>query len=211
MRRRLPIDPVKIQFKHKTYQANAVDAVVDCFAGQPKVEGVGYRLDPGNQAAGQAQAEMDYGTEAFRNGVIMLDGGQLLGNIQKVQRSQNLPQSTKLVTTRNCDVNLDVEMETGTGKTYVYIRTMFELNRRYGWSKFIVVVPSIAIREGVQKSLEITAGQFSPGLRQEGPLLHLRFEASPQAGKLLLGRRHQRDGDQCPGLQCPRQRRPADL
>lgn len=151
---------MKLQFKHKDYQAAAVDAVVDCFAGQPKVEGVGYRLDPGKLAKGLAQSEMDYGTEAFRNAPIMLDGGQLLENIQKIQRSQNLPQSSKLVATKNCAVNLDVEMETGTGKTYCYIRTMFELNRRYGWSKFIVVVPSIAIREGVQKSLEITAEHF---------------------------------------------------
>ena len=55
---------------------------------------------------------------------------------------------------------LDVEMETGTGKTYVYIKTMFELNKRYGWSKYIVVVPSIAIREGVKKSFEITEDHF---------------------------------------------------
>ncbi|MBB5353822.1 type III restriction enzyme [Haloferula luteola] len=151
---------MKLQFKHKDYQAAAVDAVVDCFAGQPKVEGIDYRLDPGKLTKGQKQSEMDYGTEAFRNAPIMLDGGQLLENIQKVQRSQNLPQSSKLVATKNCKVNLDVEMETGTGKTYCYIRTMFELNRRYGWSKFIVVVPSIAIREGVQKSLEITADHF---------------------------------------------------
>jgi type III restriction enzyme len=151
---------MKLQFKHKEYQAAAVDAVVGCFAGQPKVEGVSYRLDPGKQAAKQTQAEMDYGTEAFRNAPIMLDDGQLLENIQKVQRGQNLPQSNKLVATTNCKVNLDVEMETGTGKTYCYIRTMFELNKKYGWSKFIVVVPSIAIREGVQKSLEITAEHF---------------------------------------------------
>ncbi len=173
---------MKIQFKHKDYQAAAVDAVVDCFAGQPKVEGVGYRLDPGKQAAKQAQSEMDYGTEAFRNAPIMLDDGQLLENIQKVQRSQNLPQATSLTEFTVIDgkkgkrtavkaayrkamlaaspLHLDVEMETGTGKTYCYLRSMFELNRRYGWTKFIVVVPSIAIREGVQKSLEITAEHF---------------------------------------------------
>lgn len=151
---------MKLQFKHKDYQVAAVDAVVDCFAGQPKVEGVGYRLDPGKQTTIQTQSEMDYGTEAFRNAPIMLDEGQLLENIQKVQRRQNLQQSTKLVATKNCKVNLDTEMETGTGKTYCYIRSIFELNRRYGWSKFIVVVPSIAIREGVLKSLEITAEHF---------------------------------------------------
>jgi type III restriction enzyme len=151
---------MKLQFKHKEYQADAVEAVVDCFAGQPKVEGVNYRLDPGKLAASKSQAEIDYGTEAFRNAPLMLDEAQLLENIQKIQRRRNLPQSKSLFATKSAKVNLDVEMETGTGKTYVYIRTMFELNRRYGWSKFIVVVPSIAIREGIQKSLEITAGHF---------------------------------------------------
>lgn len=151
---------MKIQFKHKEYQAHAVDDVVDCFAGQPKVEGLTYRLDPGKLGVAKTQTELDYGTEAFRNAPIALDKAQLLENIQKIQRRRNLPQSKSLVATKNCEVNLDVEMETGTGKTYVYIRTMLELNRRYGWSKFIIVVPSIAIREGAQKSLEITAEHF---------------------------------------------------
>ncbi|HEY8961622.1 MAG TPA: DEAD/DEAH box helicase family protein, partial [Luteolibacter sp.] len=149
---------MKLQFKHQAYQADAVEAVVDCFAGQPKIEGARYRLDPGKRAAPQSQ--MDYGTEAFRNAALVLNEGQLLDNLQRVQRHRNLPQSKALVTTKSARLNLDIEMETGTGKTYVYLRTMFELNRRYGWSKFIVVVPSIAIREGVQKSLEITAEHF---------------------------------------------------
>jgi type III restriction enzyme len=134
--------------------------VADCFAGRPKVEGITYRLDPGKLTAARPQSELDYGTEAFRNAGLLLDEAQLLENIQKVQRRRNLPQSKALVATKSAAVNLDVEMETGTGKTYVYIRTMFELNRRYGWSKFIVVVPSIAIREGIQKSLEITSEHF---------------------------------------------------
>ena len=173
---------MKIQFKHKEYQEDAVVDVVDCFAGQPKVEGVTYRLDPGKFPASANQAELDYGTEAFRNAPIALDKAQLLENIQKVQRRRNLPQSSSLTEFTVMDgskqkrvaapaayskaalaasaIHLDVEMETGTGKTYVYIRTMLELNRRYGWSKFIIVVPSIAIREGAQKSLEITAEHF---------------------------------------------------
>ena len=81
-------------------------------------------------------------------------------NIQAVQQRQNLPLSSGLKSAPGCEINLDVEMETGTGKTYCYIKTMFELNKRYGWSKFIVVVPSIAIREGVYKSLDITAAHF---------------------------------------------------
>jgi type III restriction enzyme len=151
---------MKLQFTHKAYQTAAVDAVADCFAGQPKAEGIGYRLDPGKQTAAQSQTEMDYGTEAFRNAPIALTNESILANIQRVQRQQNLPQSTKLATTNSSEVNLDVEMETGTGKTYCYIKSMFELHRRFGWSKFIIVVPSIAIREGVQKSLEITAEHF---------------------------------------------------
>lgn len=151
---------MKLQFTHKAYQTAAVDAVAECFAGQPKAEGVSYRLDPGKQTASRAQSELDYGTAAFRNAPIVLTPASMLANIQRVQRGQNLPQSTKLVVTKSAGVNLDIEMETGTGKTYCYIKTMFELNRRYGWSKFIIVVPSIAIREGVQKSLEITAEHF---------------------------------------------------
>jgi len=152
---------MKLQFTHKAYQAAAVEAVADCFAGQPKAEGgISYRLDPGKLTAAQAQAEMDYGTEAFRNAPLALTPESVLANIQRVQRGQNLPQSGKLVVTKSAGLNLDVEMETGTGKTYCYIKTMFELHRRYGWSKFVIVVPSIAIREGVQKSLEITAEHF---------------------------------------------------
>src|SRR5690606_22672578 len=84
----------------------------------------------------------------------------LLDNIRQVQRLQNLPVSSELVKTKVSKINLDIEMETGTGKTYCYIKTIFELNKQYGWSKFIIVVPSIAIREGVAKSLEITADHF---------------------------------------------------
>lgn len=96
----------------------------------------------------------------FKNADLALTPDQMLENIHAVQRRQNLPLSAALVKTKVCDINLDVEMETGTGKTYCYIKSMFELNARYGWSKFIVVVPSIAIREGVFKSLEITAEHF---------------------------------------------------
>ncbi|PXB69142.1 restriction endonuclease subunit R, partial [Pseudomonas aeruginosa] len=97
-----------------------------------------------------------------RNAELALTQDQLLTNVQAVQRRQNLPQSAALVNDKKtgCPINLDIEMETGTGKTYCYIRSMFELNKRYGWSKFIVVVPSIAIREGVYKSLQITAEHF---------------------------------------------------
>lgn len=151
---------MKLKFKKQGYQTNAVEAVADCFAGQPKREGLNYRMDPGRtlDAGGQAVAALE--TAGFKNADLALTSGQLLENIHAVQRRQNLPLSAALVKTKVCDINLDVEMETGTGKTYCYVKSMFELNARYGWSKFIVVVPSIAIREGVFKSLEITAEHF---------------------------------------------------
>jgi type III restriction enzyme len=151
---------MKLKFKKQVYQTHAVDAVADCFAGQPRREGLNYRVDPGRalDASGQAVAALE--TVGFKNADLALTPGQLLENIHAVQRRQNLPLSAALVKTKVCDINLDVEMETGTGKTYCYVKSMFELNARYGWSKFIVVVPSIAIREGVFKSLAITAEHF---------------------------------------------------
>jgi type III restriction enzyme len=151
---------MKLKFKKQVYQTHAVEAVADCFAGQPRREGLNYRLDPGRavDASGQAVAALE--SAGFKNADLALTPGQMLENIHAVQRRQNLPLSAALVKTKVCDINLDVEMETGTGKTYCYVKSMFELNARYGWSKFIVVVPSIAIREGVFKSLEITAEHF---------------------------------------------------
>ncbi len=151
---------MKLKFKKQAYQTNAVDAVADCFAGQPKREGLNYRVDPGRAADASGQAVAALETVGFKNADLAITPVQLLDNIHSVQRRQNLPLSAALVKTKVCDINLDVEMETGTGKTYCYVKSMFELNARYGWSKFIVVVPSIAIREGVFKSLEITAEHF---------------------------------------------------
>ena len=146
---------MKLKFKVQPYQTNAVEAVVDCFAGQPKVDGLRYRIDPGR--AKQTQAF----DEGFKNEDMRLTEPQVLANIREVQKRQNLPQSDKLIESAKCRFNLDVEMETGTGKTYCYIKTIFEMNKRYGWSKFIIMVPSIAIREGVYKSFQITADHFA--------------------------------------------------
>jgi type III restriction enzyme len=155
---------MKLKFKQQSFQTNAVNAVADCFAGQPKTEGVTYRIDPGKigqtYKSGRTQSAIDFSQSGFKNRELILSKDQLLANIQSVQQRQNLPQSATLVSTRICALNLDIEMETGTGKTYCYIKTMFELNRRYGWSKFIVVVPSVAIREGIYKSFDITAEHF---------------------------------------------------
>ena len=160
---------MKLKFKTQAYQSAAVQAVVDCFKGQlpASAEAISYRIDPGRAARGQTLGTTLGTDDGFKNADLALTDLALLDNIQQVQRGQNLPMSETLVKTKvarvNLDVervNLDVEMETGTGKTYCYIKTIFELNRRYGWSKFIIVVPSIAIREGVAKSLEITAEHF---------------------------------------------------
>lgn len=151
---------MKLKFKVQSYQTHAVESVVNCFAGQPKSTGATYRIDPGAEAkVGEHIGSMS-GDTGFRNSDLALAQAQLLENIRGVQQHQNLPLSNALVSSKVCPVNLDIEMETGTGKTYCYIKTMFELQERYGWSKFIVVVPSIAIREGVCKSLEITAEHF---------------------------------------------------
>ncbi|MGY0561107.1 type III restriction-modification system endonuclease [Luteimonas sp. A277] len=151
---------MKLKFKVQPYQTAAVEAVADCFRGQPVADpaAMSYRIDPGRAAAGQTERLLEQA--GFRNAELQVSPAQLLGNIQEVQRRQNLPISQALVSSPPCDINLDVEMETGTGKTYVFIKTMFELHERYGWSKFIVVVPSIAIREGVAKTLAITAEHF---------------------------------------------------
>ncbi|NOE24831.1 type III restriction-modification system endonuclease [Ruegeria sp. HKCCD6157] len=158
---------MKIKFKSQAYQNAAVDAVVDCFKGQPKQDNLKYMVDPG---AGQ-QSRMD--VEGFGNAEVKLPDDVLLENVHTVQRNALLPQSRSLTHFTDdkgkkkpnayqpgAKLNLDVEMETGTGKTYVYIKTMFELHKQYGWSKFIIMVPSIAIREGVAKSLEMTAEHF---------------------------------------------------
>lgn len=150
---------MKLKFKTQAYQSAAVQAVVDCFKGQPpaSAEAMTYRIDPGQAKKSTEDLFSDSG---FKNAELALTDLALLDNIQQVQRGQNLPVSDTLVKNEVARINLDVEMETGTGKTYCYIKTIFELNRRYGWSKFIIVVPSIAIREGVAKSLEITAEHF---------------------------------------------------
>lgn len=150
---------MKLKFKTQAYQSATVQAVVDCFKGQPpaSAEAISYRIDPGQAKNGTEDLFSDSG---FKNADLALTDLALLDNIQQVQRGQNLPVSDTLVKNKVARINLDVEMETGTGKTYCYIKTIFELNRRYGWSKFIIVVPSIAIREGVAKSLEITAEHF---------------------------------------------------
>ena len=137
---------------------NAVKAVVDCFAGQPNKKGIKYQIDPGISKNAQQTIDLEDYSTGFKNEDIVVN---VLENIQKVQQQQNLNISQALIRHHSpCECNLDVEMETGTGKTYVYIKTMYELHKIYGWSKFIIVVPSIAIREGIGKSFKITQDHF---------------------------------------------------
>ena len=143
-------------FKTLDYQAKAAGAVVDCFAGQLRIEGVSYQIDPGKDATTQSSMF----EEGLRNAPRTLSDADLLTNIRKVQMAQHLPPSSDLAESKAAPVNLDIEMETGTGKTYVYIDQMYRLHRDYGWSKFIIVVPSIAIREGVLKTLVDTEDWF---------------------------------------------------
>lgn len=161
---------MKFTFKIQKYQTDAVEAVVRVFNGQGHYDRVRYIHDLGKPKQQQpiqlqiATSENDavYDPEddtGYKNEALELTDDQLLKNIHKLQTLNNIKLSPALIKDIG-RVSLDIEMETGTGKTYVYIKTMFELNKRYGWSKFIVVVPSIAIREGVKKSFEITQDHF---------------------------------------------------
>ncbi|MCS6738287.1 DEAD/DEAH box helicase family protein [Acinetobacter baumannii] len=174
---------MEIRFKTLGYQKDSVQAIVDCFKGQPRSEGHRYMIDQGAAKVKKATAQGDMLEETldlqggktkkviadvgFENAHIF-DLQAVLKNIQEVQAASGLQRSSQLITDDNgkgksltkSQLNLDIEMETGTGKTYCYIRTMFELHKQYGWSKFIVVVPSIAIREGVYKSLNMMADHF---------------------------------------------------
>jgi len=150
---------MKLQFKVQEYQTAAVGSVVDCFAGQPFINPERYLLDPGN---GSRVGVSMFDESGLRNAPIAITDAQQLDNIREIQMRQQLSPSVTLArSAAGTNIpNLDVEMETGTGKTYVYIKTIMEMYRRYGWSKFIVVVPSIAIREGVRQSFDLTAEHF---------------------------------------------------
>lgn len=158
---------MKFNFKIQQYQTDAVEAVINVFSGQGFHKNGGYIRDLGTLERPSAvqtsllnEDEADiYDDTGFKNDELDITDTQLLTNIQKLQRDNNIKVSPSLVKDLG-RCSLDIEMETGTGKTYVYIKAMFELNKRYGWTKFIVVVPSIAIREGVKKTFEITSDHF---------------------------------------------------
>ena len=143
---------MKIRFKHQKFQAEAAKAVVDVFAGQPYLTPT-YMIDSGEGS------QIEFSRDGWGNAKIVpaLTDEKIFDHIKTIQRKSMIAPSQKL----EGHYNLTIEMETGVGKTYTYIKTMFELNKHYGWSKFIVVVPSIAIREGVYKSFEITQEHFA--------------------------------------------------
>lgn len=152
---------MEFRFKIQDYQTDAVNAVVNVFEGQPYNNGLSYLRDIGTSTPLFKGKEDALKEEAlgYCNNRILLDSSSILHNITTLQKNSNIPISESL--SHELGVcSLDVEMETGTGKTYVYIKTMFELNKKYGWNKYIVVVPSIAIREGVKKSFEMTVDHF---------------------------------------------------
>lgn len=147
---------MKLQFKHQKFQADAAKAVVDVFAGQPYLTPT-YMMDRGVNYQQSLTDDKDF--TGWRNERIVpeLSDQIILEHLQKVQRTGQIKPSERL----EGHYNLTIEMETGVGKTYTYIKTMYELNKHYGWSKFIVVVPSIAIREGVYKSFQVTQEHFA--------------------------------------------------
>ena len=148
---------MKLQFKHQKFQADAAKAVVDVFAGQPYLT-PSYMMDKGSGHYQYSLTEEDDFTGWSNQKIVPeLNDRLILEHINTIQRANQIKPSTKL----EGRFNLTIEMETGVGKTYTYIKTMYELNRAYGWSKFIVVVPSIAIREGVYKSFQVTQEHFA--------------------------------------------------
>lgn len=152
---------MKLKFKHQKFQADAATAVCDVFAGQPNVSPT-YIVDRGIDLIddkNQQQVSMTLISEltGYNNRKVILSDDKVISNLNRVQRDNQIEPSREL----EGKYNLTIEMETGVGKTYTYIKTMYELNKRYGWSKFIVVVPSVAIREGVFKAFQLTQDHFA--------------------------------------------------
>ncbi|MCL1827563.1 MAG: DEAD/DEAH box helicase family protein, partial [Candidatus Cloacimonetes bacterium] len=157
---------MKYRFRALDYQTKAVDSIIEVFKNQGSEGNDIFTIDDSVMIT----------EESYANKKISLSEESLLSNIKAIQGRNNIIETVglktktenetlststkKLKTEKTPFLELDIEMETGTGKTYVYTRTIFELNRQYGWKKFIVIVPSIAIREGVKKSFEMTTEHF---------------------------------------------------
>ena len=156
---------MKLKFDpNQQYQLDAIDAVIDVFAGQRKIDGASFG---GQEILGFDGQQLSLEAAVARGNILELADDQITRNTHRVQERNGLSRSQILEVggTANgnllkCGMNFSIEMETGTGKTYVYLRTIHELCEQYGWKKFIIVVPSVAIREGVLKNLEITREHF---------------------------------------------------
>ena len=145
---------MKLKFKHQQFQKDAAQAVTDVFFGQPYVDAHTYQIDQGTGGSGNFFEQI--GTS---NMPLKIERETLVDNIRNIQMRQGMKPIERLE--GGSDLKLTIEMETGTGKTYTYIKTMYELNAKYGWSKFIIVVPSVAIREGVKKSFDMLQDHFA--------------------------------------------------
>ena len=154
---------MKFKYKIQPYQTEAVESVVRVFDGQPYLDATLYQRDLGElqpntvdpqKALFAADNDTESGASGFKNGdlVYTLNDDALLGNIRKIQAERNIPLVKSLSKIHGCCA-LDIEMETGTGKTYVYIKTMFELNKRYGWTKFIVICRRLRFARACSRAL----------------------------------------------------------
>ena len=145
---------MKLKFKNQEFQTDAASAVVDLFKGQEKLQST---FEITNIESTDLFNQNEFGV----SNVVKISKEELLNNMHEIQRKNNLPLTDDIEDENGAlHLSFSEEMETGTGKTYVYTKTIFELNKRYGFTKFIIVVPSVAIREGVYKSLEVTREHF---------------------------------------------------
>ena len=141
---------MKLKFKKQEFQEKAVNAVADLFKGQEKA-GTTFSIVDNSAQFSLLQNDFGFGNK------LLLDKETLVSNLKNIQKGQSLPQ-TDIESGKALPIS--IEMETGTGKTFVYTKTILELNARYGFTKFIIVVPSVAIREGVYKSFQMTEDYF---------------------------------------------------
>jgi type III restriction enzyme len=185
---------MQLQFTHQDYQACAVQAVVQVFDGQP--------LAKSDFALASQNTSVDYAADGSIGNALRLSDEQILANVHKVQAANGVAQSANLAASHSddgqqifCPLNFSIEMETGTGKTYTFIKTMYELNKLYGFKKFVVVVPSVAIREGTMKNLAVTRSHFAadyanvpcvPILYDSSRLTDLRHFAQSDALSVLV-------------------------
>lgn len=146
---------MQIRYKHQRFQTEAARSIANAFIGQPKSNG------QSDHTVDQGRNSNWFKLEGFGNKNVVLAREAICDNVRAVQTEQGIKPVDYLKDLQGVGMAFTIEMETGTGKTYTYIKTMYELNERYGWTKFIVVVPSIAIREGVLKSFESMQEHFA--------------------------------------------------